>query len=272
MEDPFAYIQPLLFLQKLYGFHNLQNNATHKFQKIISNFYLVFLIFTFIFVGLMDFEVIWQRFKQSGENNLANFVMMVNLNFYNLITLSFYCNYCRIKKYSSKVLNSFKKFDKVSDLNFRVKVDQKNLRTLSLKLLLFPIVVIIYSVVDVGMNSAELPFLKVVLRWLSFYFNFCLILQFAFYVFICACFFYRLNSLHMEILKLLRQRRFAKCEVDVLIGLFDEMFVIMKNIKKGFSVNILLVLGKNYFIPLKTSSLRDQKIRKSTRIAGKFNV
>lgn len=238
MEDHFGFARTLLFLQKLYGFRIIDNSDKHKLIKILNFFHFFFFLSVFLFITHKTFYSLLEGLK---ESYLARIIVIIDFCLYNFTTLSFYFNYLRIKKYSSRVLLGLKKLDTKCLKYFGVKVDHKRSNNLIKIALILPGASVLTSFIRVLCNLDQLKDSMLVLV-ISHFFYFFFILQLYFYAFFFIFILTRLKRLNLEVQKSFRQKELTTVKVDILVGFFDEIILIMKNIKKGFSANILPVL------------------------------
>lgn len=245
MEDHFGFIGPLLFLQNIYGFRIIGDSGRHKIRKVLDYFYTFCLILLFFYISREIINFHLERLKVPGGNYLSRLVVLINVTFYNFTTLSFYFNYLRIKKYSSRIIYGLKSLDERCFQHFEITVDHKKSSRLITKSLLLPTIFIVVNEIrtlsDVQQHRNE----TFVVILSHIFFDLFLILQLYFYAFLLVCVFARLKTLNSEILKSIKREKFSEFKMNVLLLIFDDIFVMLKNIKKGFSSNVLLVLSKN---------------------------
>lgn len=243
MADHFAYIRPLLFLQKVFAFRILDTGERNKVLRVLRFFHFFLIIAFYFLIGRDSFNFFNKKMKTAGENYLSNVALMMNNNSYILTSLMFYCAYLRLKQFYIRTLYGLKGFDEVALKYFQVKLDHKNLRIVSLKFIFVPTALMIFITLRSVAFVKEFTFQLVVRLFTPFLCCFST-LQLTFHAFIYVSIYFRIKSLHLAILRSLRRERDSEFKVDVLLGLIDDLILIMKNLTRGITINYLMVLGK----------------------------
>lgn len=234
--DKCHYLKPVLTLQSFFGFKVLNTKNKSKMLTFLYKFQKVFIIVSFLFVMKEDLNFLL------GQSSQAVFIRSLNTFLGNLVAFSFFCTFQTWQKCSFNILKRFKLLDDICTQHFRLSVSHQKLRGLSFKLLSIPIFLTLYSFIKkiVALKNA-FELLNVLMSQTCHFF---FLLQLSFYINLLTNVYFRMKFLNTQI-------NFCdKVKSKMLRDFLEISFSILNDIKSGFWLNILMILGKNFYSAL----------------------